>query len=63
MIDLAEIKVKTEMYEKFRSENISKIEETKNTINELDSAISLLKNKIEENIYDIIEKRYSIDDS
>lgn len=63
MTHLEEIKVETEMYEKYRLENIYKIEETKNLMNELDSAINILKHKIEENVYDIIAIRYSIVDS
>lgn len=57
---LKDMKAKTEMYEKYRSENISKIEETKNSINELDSAIDVLKKKIEENVSDITNTNYSI---
>ena len=51
MRHLEEMKSKTEMYEKYRSENISKMEETKNRINELDSAIELLKKKVEERMF------------
>ena len=60
MKHMEDMKAKTEMYEKYRSENISKIEETKNIINELDSAIEVLKKKIEENVSDITNRNYSI---
>ena len=55
-----DIRAKTEMYEKYRSENISKTEETSNSINVLDSAIKELKKKIEENVSDITNRNYSI---
>ena len=57
---LEDIKVKTEMYEKHRSENISKMEETKNGINKLDTEIDMLKKKIEENVSNITNTNYSI---
>jgi hypothetical protein len=57
---LEEIKIKTEMYEKYLSENLSKTEDTKNIIDELDSASMLLKKKIEENIFEITNTKYSI---
>jgi hypothetical protein len=57
---LEDIKVKTEMYEKYRSENISKMEDTKNSINGLDSAIDVLKKKIEKNVSNITNTNYSI---
>jgi predicted nucleic acid-binding Zn-ribbon protein len=60
MRHLEDIKVKTEMYEKYRSENISKMEDTKNSINGLDSAIDVLKKKIEENVSNITNTNYSI---
>ena len=60
MRHLEDMKSKTEMYEKYRSENISKVEETKNNINELDSSIDVLKKKIEENVSDITNTNYSI---
>ena len=60
MRHLEDMKSKTEMYEKYRSENISKVEETKNNINELDSAIKALKKKIEENVSEITNTNYSI---
>jgi hypothetical protein len=57
---LENMKSKTEMYEKYRSENISKLEETKNSINELDFAIDLLKKKLEENVLELTNSSYSI---
>ena len=57
---LEEIKVKTEMYEKYLSENLSKTEDTKNIIDELDSANKSLKQKIEENVLEITNIHYSI---
>jgi hypothetical protein len=57
---LEDMKSKTEVYEKNRSENISKIEEMKNNIIELDSSIDLLKKKIEENVSEIMNTRYFI---
>ena len=60
MIRLEDMKSRTEMYEKYRSENISKVEEKKNNINELDSAIKALKKKIEESVSEITNTNYSI---
>ena len=60
MRHLEDMKSKTEMYEKYRSENISKTEETRNSINELDSAINALKKKIEENVFLLTNTNYSI---
>lgn len=60
MRHLEDVKVKTEMYEKYRTENISKTEETKNSINELNSAIDVLKKKIEENVHHLTNTNYSI---
>ena len=57
---LEEIKVKTEMYEKYLSENLSKTEDTKNIIDELDIANKSLKQKIEENTLNLTNIRYSI---
>lgn len=57
---MEEMKSKTEMYEKYRSENVSQIEETKNNIIELDSSIEILKKKIEENVLEILNTRYII---
>ena len=60
MRHLEDIKGKTEMYEKYRSDNISRMEQTKVDINELDSAIETLKKKIEEDIFEVTNIRYSI---
>jgi myosin heavy subunit len=57
---LEDIKIKAEMYEKYRSENISKMEETKNVINKLDTEIDMLKKKIEEDVSNLTDKNYSI---
>jgi hypothetical protein len=57
---MEDMKSKKEMYEKYRSENVSKIKETKNNIIELDSSIDLLKKKIEENVLEILNTRYFI---
>jgi hypothetical protein len=60
MKHLEDIKMKTEMYEKYRLENISKTQETKESIDELDSASELLKKKIEDKISEITNTKYSI---
>ena len=60
MRHLEDMKLKTEMYEKYRSENISKMEETKNSINELDSSIDVLKKKIKDNVTNLTNTNYSI---
>jgi len=57
---LEDMKSKIEKYEKYRSENISKIEETRNRIIELYSSVDLLKKKIEENVGQITNTTYSI---
>jgi hypothetical protein len=54
------MKYKTEMFEKYRSENIATIELTKTNINELDSAIESLKKKIEDDIFEVTNTRYFI---
>ena len=54
------MKAKTEMYEKYRSENISNVEEIKNSINELDTVIDLLKKKVEGSVSEITNTMYSI---
>ena len=60
MSHLKDIKSKTQMYEKYRSENISKLEETKKSIDALDSSIAQLKKRIEENASEITNSIYSI---
>ena len=57
---LEDMKSKIKMYEKYRTENISKVEETKNSIYELDSTIDLLKKKVEEGVSEITNIRYII---
>jgi DNA repair exonuclease SbcCD ATPase subunit len=57
---LEEMKYKTEMFEKYRSENIATIEQTKTNINELDTAIETLKKKIEDDIFEVTNTRYFI---
>ena len=60
MRHMEDMKSKTEMYEKYRSENVSQMEEMKNNIIELDSSIDILKKKIEENVLEITNINYSI---
>ena len=57
---MEDMKSKKEMYEKYRSENESQIEETKNNITELDTSIEILKKKIEENVLEITNINYAI---
>lgn len=57
---LNDMKSRTEMYDKYRSENISKLEETKNSIDALDSSILVLKKKIEDSATRITKTNYSI---
>jgi hypothetical protein len=60
MKHLDDIKNMTKMYEKYRSENISSMEQTKNTLDELDSASKMLKKEIEDSVSDITNTKYSI---
>lgn len=60
MNHLKDLKSKIEMYEKYRSENISKVQETKNSIDALDSSIAQLKRRIEENASEITNSIYTI---
>jgi hypothetical protein len=60
MKHLDDIKSKAEMYKKYRSENISNINGTKNNIDELDSATKILKKKIEDTVLEITNTKYSI---
>ena len=57
---LEDIKIKSELYEKYRSENISEMQETKNAIKQLDSEFDVLKKKIENNTFDLTNVRYSV---
>jgi DNA repair exonuclease SbcCD ATPase subunit len=54
------VKNKIAMYQKYRSENIANIEETKSNIDGLDSELKQLKKKIEDNAKNITNDRYSI---
>ena len=60
MNHLENIKGRTEVYEKHRSENITKIEESKNALNEIDISLDTLKKKIEERVLDLTNRKYSI---
>jgi hypothetical protein len=60
MRHIDEIKYKKETYERFRSDNILKIDEIKSNINALDSSIKILKKKIEENVSEITRTNYSV---
>ena len=60
MHHLDDVKNKIGMYEKYRSENIANIQETKSNIDGLDSELKLLKKKIEDNTKNITNDRYSI---
>jgi hypothetical protein len=57
---LNDLKMTTQMYEKNRLENITKTQETKETIEELESATSGLKKKIEDKVSEITNTKYSI---
>jgi hypothetical protein len=57
---LDDIKGKTEMYERYSSENTSKTEETKNSINEIESASKELKKRIENTILEVTQRKYSL---
>ena len=57
---LNDLKMTTQMYEKNRLENITKTQETKETIKELESATNGLKKKIEDKVSEITNTKYSI---
>ena len=57
---LNDLKMTTQMYEKNRLENITKTQETKETIEELESATNGLKKKIEDKVSEITNTKYSI---
>ena len=57
---LNDLKMTTEMYEKNRLENITKTQETKESIKELESATNGLKKKIEDKVSEITNTKYSI---
>lgn len=60
MTDLEDIKNNVEINEKYRLESISRTEETKNIIADLDTASKTLKQKIEENLMELTNTKYSI---
>jgi DNA repair exonuclease SbcCD ATPase subunit len=60
---LEDIKNKVELYEKYRLENISMTDEIRNNVEDLDSAIKTLKEKIEDSVLEITQTRYSISQS
>ena len=60
MVHLEDIKSKTELYEKYRLENISMTEQIKNNVDDLDSATKILKEKIEDSVSEVTETKYSI---
>ena len=57
---LNDLKMTTEMYEKNRLENITKTQETKQTIEELELSANGLKKKIEDKVSEITNTKYSI---
>jgi hypothetical protein len=57
---LDDIRNKIQMYEKYQSENTANTKETKNIIDELDSELELLKQKIEVSVSEMTDKKYSI---
>jgi hypothetical protein len=60
MTDLEDMKNNIEINKKYRSENIARIEETKKIVSELDTSSKTLKNKIEENVVELTNTKYSI---
>ena len=60
MTDLEDIKNNVEINEKYRLESIARTEETKNIIADLDTASKTLKQKIEENLMELTNTKYSI---
>ncbi len=57
---LNDLKMTTEIYQKNRRENITKTQETKQTIEELELSANGLKKKIEEKVSEITNTKYSI---
>jgi hypothetical protein len=57
---LNDLKMRTETYEKNRLENTTKTQETKKTVEELESAANGLKKKIEDKVSEITNTKYSI---
>ena len=60
MTDLEDMKDNIEINKKYRSENIARTEETKKIIAELDTSSKTLKKKIEENVVELTNTKYSI---
>ena len=60
MVLLEDMKSKTELYEKYRLENISMTEQIRNSVDDLDSATKILKEKIEDSVSEVTETKYSI---
>ena len=60
MTHLEDIKNNVEINEKYRLESIARTEETKNIIADLDTASKTLKKKIEENLMELTNTKYSI---
>ncbi|MGB8162665.1 MAG: hypothetical protein WCE92_07235, partial [Nitrososphaeraceae archaeon] len=60
MTDLEDMKNNIEINKKYRSENIARIEETKKIVSELDTSSKTLKKKIEENVVELTNTKYSI---
>lgn len=57
---LNDLKMTTEIYQKNRLENITKTQETKQTIEELELSANGLKKKIEDKVLEITNTKYSI---
>lgn len=57
---LNDLKMTTEIYQKNRRENITKTQETKQTIEELELSANGLKKKIEDKVSEITNTKYSI---
>lgn len=60
MVHLEDMKSKTELYEKYRLENISMTEQIRNNVDDLDSATKILKEKIEDSVSEVTETKYFI---
>ena len=60
MIHLEDIRNNIEINEKYRLENITRIEETENIINELDTTSKAMKKKVEESLLELTNTKYSI---
>jgi len=60
MVRLDNLKNKTELYEKYRLENITMTEQIRKDVDDLHSATTLLREKIEASVSDVTEAKYSI---